>query len=402
MLLLRPDTFALTLLLALLTMIGPLSTDMYLPSLPDMARLLSTDAARMQLTLSSYLVGFACGQIIYGPVSDRHGRKPVVLVALGIFGVSSLVCALTSSIEALIVARFFQAFGGSGAVVLARAIVRDLYSGARAGRELSLMGMIMALAPVIAPVIGGVLQTYFGWRANFIILIGIAALAALAVRFLLPETLRHRAPEAISLVPVLRIYRTLARNRGFVAYLGIVAACYAGLFAWISGSPFVLQDLYGLSAFGFGVTFAAGCSGYMIGAWLASHLVMRLGIDRTIGLGGAALSAGGLLMLASVALDWRSGAALAVPIAVYLMGLGLTLPMATAGALTPFPERAGAASSLMGFAQQTSAAALGAIVGHLLGASAWPMALAVAGAGLLTLSIWFFTRGVRAREAARH
>ena len=399
---LRPDTFALTLLLALLTTIGPLSTDMYLASLPDMARLLETSPARVQLTLSSYLVGFACGQIVYGPVSDRLGRKPVVLVALGIFGISSLACALTSSIDALIVARFFQAFGGSGAVVLARAIVRDLYSGARAGRELSLMGMIMALAPIIAPVIGGVLQTYFGWRANFIVLIGIAMLAGAAVRLLLPETLKHRAPEKLSLVPVLRIYRALARNRGFVAYLGILAACYAGLFAWISGSPFVLQDLYGLSAFGFGLTFAAGCSGYMIGAWFGSRLVMRIGIDRTIGIGGIALSAGGLLMVLSVWLGWRSGASLAIPTAVYLTGLGLTLPQAMAGALTPFPDRAGAASSLMGFAQQTSAAALGALVGHLLGASAWPMAFAVAGAGVLTFAIWFFTRGVRQREAMKH
>lgn len=399
---LRPDTFALTLLLALLTTIGPLSTDMYLASLPDMARLLATSPARVQLTLSSYLIGFACGQIVYGPVSDRHGRKPVVLVALGIYGLSSLICALTSSIEALIVARFFQAFGGSGAVVLARAIVRDLYSGARAGRELSLMGIIMALAPVVAPVIGGVLQTEFGWRANFVVLIGIAMLAALAVRFLLPETLKRRAPEPLSLVPVLRVYRTLARNRGFLAYLGILAACYAGLFAWISGSSFVLQDLYGLSALGFGVTFAAGCLGYILGAWLASQLVMRLGLDRTIGLGGVALSAGGLLMLLSVAAGFRSGAALAIPIAVYLAGLGLTLPQAMAGALTPFPDRAGAASSLMGFAQQTCAAALGALVGHLLGASAWPMALAIAGAGVLTLAIWFLTRAVRRREAARH
>lgn len=392
---LRPDTFALTLLLALLTMIGPLSTDMYLPSLPDMARLLATSPSNVQLTLSSYLIGFACGQIIYGPVSDRHGRKPVLMAALLIYGLSSLACALTSSIEALIVARFFQAFGGSGAVVLARAVVRDLYSGPRAARELAVMSMIMAMAPVVAPIIGGLLQTHFGWRANFTILVGLSTLGALAVQFLLPETLRQRAPEPVSLVPVLRIYRALARNRGFVAYLTILSACYAGLFAWISGSPFVLQDLYGLSAFDFGVTFAAGCIGYLTGAWLASRLVMRLGIDRTIGLGGIALSAGGILMLASIAIGWRSGASLAVPIAVYLAGLGLTLPQAMAGALTPFPDRAGAASSLLGFSQQIAAAAVGTLIGHMLGTSAYPMAIAIAAGGLLTLAVWFFTRRIR-------
>jgi len=399
---LRPDTFALTLLLAVMTMLGPLSTDMYLPSLPDMARLLSTDAAHVQLTLSSYLIGFACGQIVYGPVSDRHGRKPVILIALGIYGLSTLVCALTSSIEALIVARFFQAVGGSGAIVLARAIVRDLYSGARAARELALMGVIMAFAPLVAPLMGGVLQTYFGWRASFVLLVGIAVIGLLAVRFLLPETLKHRSPEPVSVIPVLRIYRSLLRNRGFVAYLGILAASFGGMFAWISGSPFVLQNLYGLSPLGFSLTFAGGCTGYLFGTWLATRLVPWIGIDRTIGFGGVALSAGGLLMLASVWLGWRSGVSLAVPTAIYLVGFGLTLPQAMAGALTPFPDRAGAASSLMGFVQQVFAAAVGALVGYLVAASALPMALAIAMAGLLTLAIWFFTRGARRREAMRH
>jgi len=192
---LRPDTFALTALLAALTAIGPLSTDMYLPSMPDIARQLGASTAQVQLTISSYLIGFAVGQIVYGPVSDRHGRKPVLLAAVALYCAASLACALATSIEMLIAARFAQALGGSGGIVLARAIVRDLYSGARAGRELSVMGAVMALAPVLAPVAGGVLQTGFGWRSVFFALVGGGLIGAALVWPLLPETLAARASE---------------------------------------------------------------------------------------------------------------------------------------------------------------------------------------------------------------
>ncbi len=152
---LRPGTFGLTLLLSLLTAIGPLSMDMYLPSLPDIGRALHASTAQVQLTISSYLLGFAAGQLIYGPVSDRFGRRPVILVAIVLFGVASVVCATTQSIETLTAVRFVQALGGAGSIVLARAVVRDLYTGVRAGRELSLMGSITAFAPIVGPVIGG-------------------------------------------------------------------------------------------------------------------------------------------------------------------------------------------------------------------------------------------------------
>src|SRR5476651_2538226 len=195
---LRPGTFALTVLLAALSAIGPLTTDMYLPSLPDIARLLGASTAQVQLTISAYLFGFAIGQILYGPLADRHGRKPVLLAAMGLYCAASLACALSTSIEMLIAARALQALGGAGGIVLARAIVRDLYSGARAGRELSLMGSVMALAPVLAPLAGGLLQTGFGWRAIFVTLV-LAAIIGLAVVWTrMPETLGERSPEPVS------------------------------------------------------------------------------------------------------------------------------------------------------------------------------------------------------------
>jgi DHA1 family bicyclomycin/chloramphenicol resistance-like MFS transporter len=294
----------------------------------------------------------------------------------------------------LIAARFLQALGGSGAIVLARAIVRDLYSGARAGRELSLMSAVMAIAPVVAPIIGGVVQTGFGWRATFVVLVAIGIAALLTVWRLLPETLRERASEPVSFGASLRSFGVLARNRIFVVHTAAVALSYGGLFAWISGASFVLQDLYGLTPFTFGLAFAATAAGYMTGAVLAARIVSRIGLERTIGLGACALALGGLVMSLALALAPLSVLSLILPMAIYTAGIGLVLPQSFAGALTPFPERAGAASSLIGFVQQMSAAIIGAGIGQLL-VSAWPIALTLALMGVLTVILWAFARPSR-------
>ena len=392
---LRPGTFALTTLLAALTAVGPLSTDMYLPSLPDIARDLGASTPLVQFTLSAYLIGFACGQIVYGPISDRHGRKPVLLAAVALFTCATLACMVSTSIEMLIVARVAQALGGSGAVVVTRAIVRDLYSGARAGRELSLIGSVMALAPVIAPIGGGVLQTAFGWRSIFVVVAVAAAVAFIVVWRSLPETLAKREAELASASSTLRSYRIVAGNRVYLAYLGLGSLSYAGLFAWISGASFVLQNLYGLTPFVFGCVFAVASFGYLAGTTVAARLVTRFGLGGMSGIGAGALALGGLLACLSVALGLTSSLSLVLPVAVFLAGLGMVLPQSIAGAITPFPERAGAASSLFGFVQQTAAAVCGALVAWLLGKNAWPMAGAMALMGCATLLLWVVSRGVR-------
>ncbi len=399
---LRPGTFALTVLLAALSAIGPLTTDMYLPSLPDIARLLNASTAQVQLTVSAYLLGFAFGQIFYGPLADRHGRKPVLLGAVALYCAASLACALSTSIEMLIAARALQALGGSGGIVLARAIVRDLYSGARAGRELSLIGGVMALAPVLAPLLGGVLQTGFGWRSVFFTLVGGGFFGAAIIWPLMPETLALRAAESVTPASMFKSYRVVARNPAYLAYLGLASTSFGGLFAWISGSSFVLQYLYGLTPFQFGAAFAVGSVGYMIGTTYAARLVMRHGINRTLGVGAAAMAAGGLGMVMAVALGLTSAVSLVLPMALYLAGLGIVLPQAIAGAMTPFPERAGAASALLGFVQQSVAALCGVVVGMLLGSSAWPLAGSVAVMGCATLGLWIATRAVRATAAKQH
>ena len=394
---LQPGTFGLTLLLAMLTALGPLSMDMYLPSLPDIAHVLGAPVARTQLTISSYLIGFAVGQMIYGPLSDRYGRRPVLLAAVALYLASTLACAAAQSVDLLIAARLLQGISGSGAIVLARAIVRDVYSGVQAARELSLMGSISATAPIVAPMIGGVLQAGFGWRANFICMSVGGLIALLVAARLLPETLRpNNRAGSLSFFSMARGYGTVARHGGFLVYLGIITTTYAGLFAWVSGASVVLQGVYGLSAVTFGFTFALGAAGYMLGAMLATRLVLRLGLDRTIGVGVVVITAGGLSLALAVATG-VPGLWLVAAMALYLAGVGLAMPQAMAGALTPFPDRAGTAASLMGLVQQAVAAIAAGVLGAYLVKSAWPVTGVVVAMSCLTFLLWAFRRAKPAR-----
>jgi MFS transporter, DHA1 family, multidrug resistance protein len=260
------------------------------------------------------------------------------------------------------------------------------------------MGAIMSLAPVGAPMIGGVLQSAFGWRSHFVLQIAFGLIAAFFVWRKLPETLKLRAPGPFSVHAMVESYRVILRNRAVLAYIGMLAISFAGVFAWISGSSFVLQDIYHLSALSFGLAFAAASGGYLTGNAIAVRTVPRIGIDRTIGIGATALAIGGIGAAAAVPLGGTSAIPLVAAMALYATGMGLTQPQSIAGAMMPFPERAGTASSLVGVSQMVCAAACGAIVGHLLGSSAWPVAAPLALAGVATLALWAVSRGVRARE----
>jgi DHA1 family bicyclomycin/chloramphenicol resistance-like MFS transporter len=388
---------ALTALLALLTAFGPLATDMYVPSMPAVGRLLVASTAEVQLTLSSYLAGFAVGQVVYGPIADRYGRKPTLLVALFVFCAASFVCAVAPNIETLIGARALQAFGGAGAVVLPRAIVRDLCSGERAGRDLSRIGAIMSFAPVIAPLLGGAVQDSLGWRANFIIIVAVGIIATAIVWRSLPETLLRRPMDQFSILGVFRSYQALVRNRVFAIHLAVAACSYAGLFAWISGSPFVLQGLYGLSAFQFGVAYAAACGGSLVGGAVAASLVVRMGLTMTIGLGAVTLTLGGIAMMASLAFGSPPVLSLVLSMALYHSGLMIAMPLSIAGAMTPFPHSAATAGSLVGSVQQISAALVGLAVGLALDSTAWPLAATIASMGILTLMSWAALLWMRVR-----
>ncbi len=388
---------SLIVLLALLTALGPLSTDMYLPSLPDIARAMATDEVRAQLTLSVFLFGFAAGMLIYGPVADRIGRRPVLLTGLGVFGAASLMCYVSPSIDMLIAARFFQALGAAGPVVLARAIVRDLTKAEMAGRLLSYMGAIMGLVPAIAPILGGAVHEHFGWRVNFLVMTGLCLALLLAARRMLPETLAKSNRPARGFAEIMRNYRDLIRSPVFLYYMLCSSLSFSGLFAFISGSSFILQGEYGLSPLLFGLSFTFMVAGYIVGTLTGGRLTMRVGIDRLIMLGAMALALGGLVMTLMSMFRIAGAFAIILPMAFYSLGVGLMMPQSMAGALTPFPEKAGTASSLLGFLQTIAGALSGIYIGHHLAGGAVQLALFISAMGLAALALTLVRAAARRR-----
>ena len=398
---LKPDTVAMTATLGLLTSLGPLSTDMYLPSLPHIAAAFDSTVAKTQLTLSAFLVGFALSQIVYGPVSDRLGRRPVLVVSLVLFALASAVCAFSGRIETLIAARFLQALGAAGGVVIARTIVRDLYAANRAAQELALMGAIMGIVPLLAPGLGAVLHDLLGWRSNFAVIALMGLAGAFWIRASLPETLKAEYVRPATARSIARDFAALLSHPVYRVYLAFACCGYGGLFSFLSTSSFILQNIYGLSALQFGLAFACPVLGYMSGTLLGRRMTGRAGIDATIGAGTVMLAAGGVLCLlltetaAAGSGIWR----VLLPAAIYFHGVGLVLPQSMAGALTPFPDRAGTASSLLGFVQMSFAAVVGIVVAANLGASARSLAIAMAVLGSGALAVHLLTRKLRQRSS---
>lgn len=392
------DSRSVMVLLTCLVALGPVSTDLYLPSLPSLVGVFHTDVARVQLTLSVFLAGFALSQLIYGPLSDRYGRRPILLLGLIIYLAATLACVLATSIEALIVARFFQALGGCCGPVLGRAVVRDVYGVERAARMLAYMGAAMALAPALGPIIGGYLTTWFGWKSNFYVLGGFAASCLVGVLAWLPETNAHKNARATSPGVLLSNYAAIGRHPHFLGYALCVAFGYSVIFVFISGSSFVLVDVLGVKPEYYGYCFATAVLGYIVGTFASGRLTLKLGIDRLIALGTALAAIAGLVMAALAMASIYSVAAILVPIVFCFAGVGLNFPNAIAGAIGPFPKMAGAASALMGFIQMSCAAAVGYGVGHLHDGTPVPMAVAMAAVGCAGLASYGFVvrRGKRA------
>lgn len=383
---LSPGTAAFTVFLAGLTAVGPLSTDMYLPSLPAIAETFGASTGATQLTLSVHLIGFAGSQLFYGPLADRYGRRPVLLAGFALYMIGCFVSLFVASIEQLIAARALQAVGGGASVVLARAIVRDLYEGPEAGQMLARMAAIMGLVPAAAPMLGGVVQDLYGWKANFIAMGAFGAVLAFMVATSLDETLPPARRQSAAPRAILANYRRLIADRRYLKYLAIASAAFCGLFAFISGSSFVLQGEFGLSPVLYGLCFGAMAGGYVTGSLTGGRLVRRLGIDATLRVGGFCAALGGLLMLTALSVA-PSALAIVLPVMIYGFAIGLSMPQAMAGALTPFPEMAGTASSLLGFLQAMAGAVTGILVGH--GVDQGPMAMVgtIALMGVLTFAV---------------
>jgi DHA1 family bicyclomycin/chloramphenicol resistance-like MFS transporter len=385
----RSDSRVIAVLLTALVAFGPLSTDLYLPSLPTLVRVFDTDIATVQLTLSVFLVGFAVSQLAYGPLSDRFGRRPILIGGIAVFALASAACMLAQSIDQLIAARFFQALGSCCGPVLGRAVVRDVHGRERAAMVLAYMGMAMAVAPAVGPLFGGFLTTLFGWRANFLFLTGFGLLILMAVWFLLDETNRHQDASALHPRRLAANYALLLRSRTWLGYTLCVAATYSGMFAFISGSSFVLIGRFGLSPELFGLSFGVIVVGYMVGTFTVGRLTQRLGINRMIRMGSMLSAMAGLAGVALALAGIDHTAAVLAPMFAFMIGAGLMMPNAQAGGLGPFATMAGTASALMGFFQMGLAAVAGILVARLEDGTQLPMMVAICVSALVaTAAYW--------------
>jgi DHA1 family bicyclomycin/chloramphenicol resistance-like MFS transporter len=371
-------------LLAAVTATGPLAMQVFLPALPMVQRDLSSTPGTVQLTLSLSMVAIAVATLVYGPLSDRFGRRPVLLGGLGLFVLGTLVCALAPNVTILILGRIIQAAGGAAGMVLARAIVRDRFGPERSASVIAQLTMAMVVAPMVAPAIGGALTDLFAWRAVFWFSAVAGTLIALSVLLALPESHvqrgRSESPRAM-----LGAFAGLLSSAGFVGYLAHTAFSSVIFFSFISGAPYIMVSTLGRPATEYGLWFVLVSLGYMTGNYLAVRYSGRLPGLRLMAIGTSLGLTGVLVCAALVAAGWLSAATLFLPIAFAMIGSGLAMPNAQAGALNLFPHRAGTASGLSGFAQMSVAAIATQAVGMLQDGTPWAMLafMAVGSAGAL-------------------
>jgi DHA1 family bicyclomycin/chloramphenicol resistance-like MFS transporter len=374
-------------LLALLSAFTPLSIDMYLPALPMIASDLRGTAGDIQLTLSAFLIAFGLGQIFYGPAGDRFGRRPVILTGLVAYIVASIGCGFAAEAGHLVLLRLLQGLAACGGVVLARTMVRDLAEKDQAARAMSLMHACSSIAPMLAPLIGGQVLWFFGWRAIFWVLAGIGVLALAATWRRLPETLRPEYRQPLHLGSVLKRYAELVRHRAFMGYALTGGFQFAALFSFLSGSPFVFIERYGIEPRLYGLIFGAQVVFLTMGSLMNARFVPGVGAQRMLRAAVIVPAIVGPATLAMGLVEARTGA----------IGLWPFLPLfvlqiasnsfvganAIAMALQRYPHMAGTASSLMGVMQFGLGALFGAIVGQAFDGTIVPMTTAMGVAGLL-------------------
>ncbi|MEU3017913.1 MULTISPECIES: multidrug effflux MFS transporter [unclassified Nocardiopsis] len=389
----------LALLLALLTVLGPLNIDMYLPAFPEISDDLGANASQVQLSLTACLVGLAVGQVVIGPISDARGRRGPLLVCVALFVLASALCALAPDTGVLVLGRFLQGFTASAGVVLSRAVVRDVFDGPALTRFFALIMVVVAVAPMVAPVVGGgvLMLPSTTWRSVFWALALLGALIVLVVAVRLPETLHPRRRIPSTLGGSLRTMGALFRDRRYLGYTLIVGLLHGGSFAYVAGTPFVYQDLYGVSPQVFGFLFGVNGIGIILGSSAVGRLSGRYGERRLLAAAVAVAVAATSVVLATALLQGPL-VLLVVPIFVYMTCMGVVLTGSFALAMEGQENRAGSASSLLGALPMT----IGAVVAPLVGldeTTAVPMGLLLCASSALGLLVLLTLARPRAEAA---
>ena len=391
---LNPHGRAFRVLLGAQSMVSSLAVDMSLPALPAIAASFGTDAAHAQLTIGVYLLGYASGQLFYGPLSDRFGRRPILLIGLAIYTLSGFLCAFAPTIEVMIALRLLQGFGGAVGVVVTRAAARDYFHGTQLAQMLSSITAVQAFGPLSAPVIGGVLATHFHWSLIFLVQGSFAGAMLIATWAGFGESLRQRDLHAIRPTRLLANYWTFFSHPRCIGFALVSACVFGGLFIVLSASPFVLIDVYGLSSQAYGFFFGASVLGYMVGSFgnrrllrgtVQSETVLRWGLLVLIAAAGA--------MLVFAANRWGGVAGIMAPYVTYCFAISLVQSNAVAAAMEPMPHMAGTGASLMGAIQMASAALGGFIVDLFFDGTGTPMGIGMASAAIgASLFYWLIAR----------
>ena len=388
-------------ILSALMSFASISTDLYLPALPAMSESMHAGAGAIEWTISGYLIGFSLGQLFWGPVGDRYGRRLPIILGVVLFTLGSAGCALSDSVAMMVGWRMVQAIGACANVVLARAMVRDIYAGAQAARMLSVLMAAMAIAPLIGPSVGGVILRVATWHAIFwfLVLVGVLMLGALRA---LPETLPPMQRYRQSPLQVIRGYGELLAHPRLMAYAGIGGSFYGGMFAYVAGTPVAYIRFHQVTPQTYGALFALGVVGIMAANHFNAKFVRHIGIDRLILLGAAgAVLFGGIAVIAAC-LNWGGLWGLVIPLFFFAATTGLIVANSIVGALDLYPERAGAVSALVGAIQYGTGILGSGCVGYFSDGTPRAMTLTIMTFSTICLVIALKTLGNSARSNGRN
>jgi DHA1 family bicyclomycin/chloramphenicol resistance-like MFS transporter len=386
-------------LLAALTAIGSLSIDMYLPSFPAIAKDLGVGDNKVQLTLASFLVGLAVGQLFYGPFSDRFGRKPPLYFAIGLYMLASFACIFISDIDTLIVLRFFQGLGGCGGFVISRAMIRDKMGAEGSAHAYSLMMLVFGLAPILAPLFGGFVLTIWGWRAIFVALTLFASICMIAMHYVMKESLDPHHVRPLHLGRVCGQYWDLLHDRQFMSYALCGGLVQAGLFAYIAGSPYVLIELHGIPPQYYGLVFGANAIGLIAASQINARLVKKQTLDRILKYALSVAAAVSLSSALLVAAGIDSLPLILIGLFLYLSSYGMISPNSIAIVLKYQGKQAGTASALAGTLQFVLGVSSGVCMSLWHNNSAMPLTGVMAFCGVSALLLYHL---VAKKQAPRH
>jgi DHA1 family bicyclomycin/chloramphenicol resistance-like MFS transporter len=388
----KQSKFYLILILGLMSAIGPLSIDMYLPAFPSIAAGLNSSIERVTLSLSSFFIGISIGQLIYGPLLERYGRKIPLYVGLGLYALASFACASATSVEMLILFRFLQALGGCVGMVASRAMVRDLFDVKDNAKVFSTLMLVIAVSPIIAPTLGGFITTYLGWRYIFGMLIIVIAMIIAGVYFLLPDSKGPDVNYSLKPTAILSGFATILKHPQFILYTFSGAVASAGLYSFISGSPFVFIDYFKVSQQHYGWMFGLVASGLIGSSQLNSYFLKKYNSDQIIKVALYVQSAVAIVLVGTALLGVASVVSTVVLVFLFLCCQGYIFPNASALSMAPFGHNAGNASALMGFIQMSVGAFMSAMVSVFHNNTILPMTGVMAFCSLTASLIYTFNK----------